>query len=71
MNLFSRVFTRKGVVLVILLNGDERITVKSFPVKLPNSWVHLINPSKKGIITSCTKTKKIYPKEWVKIYKSE
>jgi hypothetical protein len=25
MNLFSRVFTRKGVVSVILLNGDERI----------------------------------------------
>jgi hypothetical protein len=25
MNLFSRVFTRKGVVLVILLNGDEWI----------------------------------------------
>jgi hypothetical protein len=24
-NLFSRVFTRKGVVSVILLNGDERI----------------------------------------------
>jgi hypothetical protein len=25
MKLFSRVFTRKGVVSVILLNGDERI----------------------------------------------
>jgi hypothetical protein len=25
MNLFSRVLTRKGVVSVILLNGDERI----------------------------------------------
>jgi hypothetical protein len=25
MNLFSRVFTRKGVVSVILLNGDEQI----------------------------------------------
>jgi hypothetical protein len=25
MNLFSRVFTRKGVVSVILLNGNERI----------------------------------------------
>jgi hypothetical protein len=25
MNLFSRVFTRKGVVSVILFNGDERI----------------------------------------------